>query len=57
VRTAIEQRRFIVLNYLGVGTLTNEGAAQLLDLSLRQVQRRLASQAERPAQSCLPPLQ
>jgi transposase len=37
--TTTEQRRLIVLNHLGAGTLTNEGAAQLLHLSVRQVQR------------------
>jgi len=37
--TTTEQRRLIVLNHLGAGALSNEGAAQLLHLSVRQVQR------------------
>jgi hypothetical protein len=37
--TTTEQRRLIVLNHLRAGALTNEGAAELLHLSVRQVQR------------------
>lgn len=37
--TTTDQRRIIVLNHLAAAALTNEGAAEILGISVRQVQR------------------
>ena len=37
--TTTEQRRIVVLNHLAAGALTNDGAAEILGISVRQVQR------------------
>jgi hypothetical protein len=44
--TTSEQHRLIVLNHLESGALVNAEAARLLDLSVRQLQRMKAADAD-----------